>query len=273
MKLSRQTIATAGCLALFLLLGGARVAEAGIEVFPNPVAVAVGEESEVEVKCTGCDYPPTGFGVLIISIDDVNIASGFPQDGEEFIITSQPPTPIRSIFRNITGVSEGTTILRVKLFRAAETIPILEEEVTINVSPGSGCPVALLLDEDREQDDTLATLRLFRDDVMGQSATGRAYTRQFSRHAFEVSLILLGDPALFEEVRETLLATLPTIEAVVNGERAMLTAENQVALDAVLDALQANASLPLQRTIHELRSDLHNGKRLRALGIEVERGR
>ncbi|MCH7839169.1 MAG: hypothetical protein IID38_02890 [Planctomycetes bacterium] len=150
---------------------------------------------------------------------------------------------------------------------------MLEEEVTINVSPGSGCPVALLLDEDREQDDTLATLRLFRDDVMSQSATGRAYTRQFSRHAFEVSLILLGDPALFEEVRETLLATLPTIEAVVNGERAILTAQNQVALDAMLDGLQANASLPLQRAIHELRSDLHSGKRLRALGIEVKRGR
>ncbi|MCH7840609.1 MAG: hypothetical protein IID38_10300, partial [Planctomycetes bacterium] len=142
MNLSRQTFATAGCLALFLLLGGARVAEAGIEVFPNPVAVAVGEESEVEVKCTGCDYPPTGFGVLVISIDDVNIASGFPQDGEEFIINSQPPTPIRSIFRNITGVSEGTTILRVKLFREDETIPMLEEAVGTKVrnrySVGSG---------------------------------------------------------------------------------------------------------------------------------------
>lgn len=266
MNLSRHSIATAACLALLLLLGGARVAEAALlQITPRQVRVAVGSISGVVVTCTDCDFPPVG-GRIDMSIDNPSIASVTPV--EVFLFQNPSITAL-----NITGVGEGTTILRVKMFRAFETIPLLEAVVTIDVSPGFSCPVPLLLQEDRQQDDTLTTLRRFRDEVMSQSATGRAYTRQFSRHAFEVSLILLRNPALFEEVRETLLATLPTIEAVVNGEPAILTAQDQGALDAVLDGLQANASLPLQRAIHELRSDLHNGKRLRALGIEVERGR
>lgn len=266
MNLSRQTIATAGCLTLFLFLGGSRLAEAALlEITPRQVRVSVGSISGVVVSCTDCNFPPVG-GRIDMSIDNPSLASVAPV--EVFLFQNPSITAL-----NITGVGEGTTILRVKMFRSFETIPILEAVVTINVSPGFSCPVPLLLHEDREQDGTLLTLRRFRDEVMSQSATGRAYTRQFSRHAFEVGLILLGDPALFEEVRETLLATLPTIEAVVNGEPAILTAQDRVALDAVLAGLQANASLPLQRVIHELRSDLHSGKRLRALGIEVERGR
>lgn len=270
MNLSRQAIAIAGCLALFLFPGGARVAEAGeaiLRLYPGETReqarVWVGSTRRVTVECVRCDFPPVGGALIRMSIDNPSIASVDPLE----MYFDQDPLITRL---KITGVGEGTTILRVKLFDVLEFGPYLEEEVTIHVF---GCPVALLLDEDGEQDDTLVTHRRFRDEVMSRSATGRAYTRQFSRHAIEVGLILLSDPTLFEEVRETLLATLPTIEAVVNGEPAILTAQDQAALDAVLDGLQANASLPLQRAIHELRSDLHSGKRLRALGIEVERGR
>lgn len=266
MNLSRQTAATSACLALFLLFGGARLAEASIlQLTPGQVRVSVGGISGLVVTCTDCNFLPVG-GRIDMFIDNPSLATVSPV--EVFLFQNPAITAL-----NITGVGEGTTILRVRMFRGSETIPLLEAVATINVSPGFSCPIPLLLHEDREQDDTLATIRRFRDEVMGQSATGRAYTRQFSRHAFEVGLILLRDPTLFEEVRATLLATLPTIEAVVNGEPAILTAQDQLAIDAVLDGLQANASLPLQRTIHELRSDLHNGKRLRALGIEVERGR
>ncbi|MCH7839170.1 MAG: hypothetical protein IID38_02895 [Planctomycetes bacterium] len=110
MNLSRQTIATAACLVLFLFHSGARVAEAAIlQLTPGQVRVLVGSLSGVVVTCTDCDFPPVG-GRIDMSIDNPSIASVTPV--EVFLFQNPSITAL-----NITGVGEGTTILRVKLFR------------------------------------------------------------------------------------------------------------------------------------------------------------
>lgn len=133
-----------------------------------------------------------------------------------------------------------------------------------------GCPVSTAVRDVPERKAILGVLYRFRDEVMTKSPEGRRYIRLFYRHALEGSWLVLRTPALRAGVRNGLARILPTIQAVLNGQPATLTAEDLAAIEDLMEAFAAKAGPGLQQTIAQLRSDLQGGQLLSLFGIGVE---
>ena len=114
------------------------------------------------------------------------------------------------------------------------------------------------------------TLYRFRDEMMTQSAEGRRYIRLFSLHLREGTWLLLRYPDLRMKTRDIWKQLLPKIQAVTDGQPAVLTLEDLGAIEGLMDAFSAKANPQLRLAIAQLRSDLRRRDLLSRLGIGIK---
>jgi hypothetical protein len=123
----------------------------------------------------------------------------------------------------------------------------------------SSCPIETALRGSSEEAATLAALRRFRDDVMGQARTGKRLVRLFYGHAVEGTQLLARDRQLRVQTRAVLRRLLPTLRAVMAGRPAQPTPATVQAVEDLMGRLEAKASPTLQTTIRQLRVELRSG--------------
>jgi hypothetical protein len=221
----------------------------------------------IEVTCTECQSAQAGWG-LYARTDESNFASVEPA------FVPVPSTPFVTIF-NVFAHSAGGTILRIKLADSETGVAAAEATITVRVTSDidDDCIIDDVTRRERDRASTLSLYRRFRDEVLEGSSIGLAYAWAYYRHGPEVIDILRADPDLRAEVRAALRIYRPAVESILDGGTLRLTVEDIEYLTELLNRIGHQAGLELQRTIVDLRSDLQTGKRLRALGVRVERGR
>jgi beta propeller repeat protein len=77
---------------------------------------------------------------------------------------------------------------------------------------GGGCPLSVALEDDESQ---LDTIRIFRDNVLGQSSTGRELTRLYYQWGPVIADVMEKDEEFKEEIKEMIDDILPLIEGEV----------------------------------------------------------
>ena len=104
----------------------------------------------------------------------------------------------------------------------------------------------------------LDTFLDIRDELLGQTFTGRRYARLFDTHNAEIFSLLFGNAALRDEGLATLLLWQPSLQTMLDGQGDTVTisAAQVQAVDDFLTSLSAAASPGLQKVITEERAKL-----------------
>jgi hypothetical protein len=167
----------------------------------------------------------------------------------------------------LRGIAGGGTILQVQAFSPGAQTPFIEVFANVTVTE---CPISLALEGEPDDESSLAILHDFRDKVMRKSPQGRQYIRQFYRHAWEGSYLVLRYPELLEQTRAVIESLLPVIEAAVDGQPTTLTATEMANIEELLDAFAAKASPQLRKAIRRLQRDLKQEDFFSLFGIDAD---
>jgi hypothetical protein len=97
-----------------------------------------------------------------------------------------------------------------------------------------------------------------RDEILAQTPKGQRYIELFYTHDLEILVLLLTDPALWDEGEATLLLWEPNLRALVDGQgdAVRITAEQVQAVQDFLDHLSAAGSPELRQVITDERARL-----------------
>jgi hypothetical protein len=129
----------------------------------------------------------------------------------------------------------------------------------------SACPVSVALEPTPGQQAPLEVVRTFRDDVMATTPVGQFYVNLYYKHAAEGTQLLQDNPGLRNRARMVLDRLLPKLQAVMAGKPATITNTDRAAIEALLNAVAAQASPALQADLQAVREDLRQGTLLEAL--------
>jgi hypothetical protein len=139
-------------------------------------------------------------------------------------------------------------------------------------SSSGSCPTAVALAGHPEARNVRRALYAFRDRVLGESPSGRLYTKLFYRYSAELSRLLTTHEDLRWKTRLLLVRIAPALEAAASGRSAMLSAADLEEGDRLLDAIAARGSLSLKVAIWILGPRWMSRPSLRKLGFEVAGG-
>ncbi|MCP4623202.1 MAG: carboxypeptidase-like regulatory domain-containing protein, partial [bacterium] len=125
--------------------------------------------------------------------------------------------------------------------------------------PANRCPArdAAALD-----DDSLTTLRTFRDTVLKQSVIGRQLIAAYYRHGPEVNNILMQDTRLRNAVRTMFLEILPLVNKTLAGKQSELTLNQQEQTETIIKAISLNSTDSLKTILHEFLAHLIQRRQL-----------
>ena len=135
----------------------------------------------------------------------------------------------------------------------------------------SGCPFLFTLANHPEAQNVLRGLYGFRDDVLGNSMSGRLYTRLFYRFAAEVSGHLEKDADLREKTLDLVLRLAPSVEAASSVRRVPVSVEDLSEASRLLDSLAAKGSFSLKLAIWWIRLRLMDRAFVAGYGFDVVR--
>lgn len=125
--------------------------------------------------------------------------------------------------------------------------------------------VALQLNEE-----VLNLLRGFRDEVLVRSLDGERYINlYYSPHAIEALLILLFNPELRMCANRIVKESLPAIQSLLRGERALIDSEIIADIELFLEGFGEDASPGLKRTISIIKEDMATGDLFKSFGFSV----
>ena len=126
------------------------------------------------------------------------------------------------------------------------------------------CPMVLIFDGDEE---TINTLRRFRDRVLYKTSAGRASSDLYYRHAPELISIMLAQPDVREAARKVITDMLPAIEASLEGKAVTIDRAAGIVINNLFDRFAQEAKPELRETIQALQSEFNNGMLLKELGL------
>lgn len=132
------------------------------------------------------------------------------------------------------------------------------------------CPLPLALSDVPEQEAMLGVLYRLRNEVLAKSPAGQRYIALFSRHAWELSL-LMADPRLRDQTKATLSHLVPALQRRFMGEEVVFTVADLRALEGVLDLLGQKATVPLRRDLQSIKRLLRRGHLTTLVGIQLRR--
>lgn len=116
-------------------------------------------------------------------------------------------------------------------------------------------------------EETLNTVRRFRDAVMLRTTAGRAYSNLYYQHAHELISIMLTKPDIREEANKIMKDLLPVIEASLKGESMPIKSYTVHTINNLCDRIVMESSAELGEAIINMKIDLNSGTLLRELGI------
>jgi hypothetical protein len=117
----------------------------------------------------------------------------------------------------------------------------------------------------------LSSLRVFRDEVLSRTGTGRHYVDGIYANSVEIALLLLRERELSDALRLTIEQLLPAISRLNAGHAAALSPEQVAGLEALCRGFEAAAvSWNLKALAREARQDLRDEQALREIGFTVK---
>ncbi|MBI4589188.1 MAG: choice-of-anchor D domain-containing protein [Candidatus Rokubacteria bacterium] len=138
------------------------------------------------------------------------------------------------------------------------------------VNPAQGCPATAALEGSSRQAAKLTMLYAFRDKVLAATPAGQRYTQLFYKHGTEGVWLMVRHPELRARSRALLERFLPTLQAMLTGKKAVMTAADLAAMDALLEAFRAKASPQLQADLKGVQGELRQGTVLKEFGIGLQ---
>jgi hypothetical protein len=111
-----------------------------------------------------------------------------------------------------------------------------------------------------DHDDELKLLQQFRNDVLFKTPEGRQYIAWYYRHSFEVARIIMNNPAIREEMIQTLQAVLPDIALILQGNAVAMSPEAMRRIYLLCAAIESEASPQLIKDIESFKNDLDSGR-------------
>lgn len=113
-------------------------------------------------------------------------------------------------------------------------------------------------------------LQELRDEVLANSAAGQQLIDLFYRHAGELSLIMLEDPALRMDTFAMIERFTPDIERRLAGEKVSVSTADLRDLESVLRAFESQAQPTLRSDLEDLRAGLRKGSLTDLIGVGLE---
>jgi len=119
-------------------------------------------------------------------------------------------------------------------------------------------------------DEGVNLLRGFRDEVLVRSLDGERYINlYYSPHTIEVLLILLFNPELRMCANRIVKESLPAIQSLLRGERAVINAELIADIEFFLREFEKDTSPGLKRDISIIREDIATGYLFKSFGFSA----
>lgn len=126
------------------------------------------------------------------------------------------------------------------------------------------CPAQVVLEEPSP---SLDLLRRLRNNVLAKNELGRKYTNLYYTHAPELTKLIIAHEEIREEVLEVILAIIPDLTSLVEGEGVNLRSEVVEDVEDLFATLASHASPGLKRTLKMMKKDMKNRKILKKFGI------
>jgi hypothetical protein len=135
--------------------------------------------------------------------------------------------------------------------------------------PGLGnCPAIMALDSNSQQ---LSILRHFRDDILSKTDTGQQYVDLYYTYGQEISRLLDSDKALKIQVATVLVAALPFLNKLLDGNTDVELPEHLVhAAQDVAEGIGAKAGADLHIALDSVIADLQDDAALRQMGFKKQ---
>jgi len=111
-------------------------------------------------------------------------------------------------------------------------------------------------------------LRQFRDTVLRKTPKGRDYVQLFYKHSFQITTILYRNPELFSRGKSVMNSMLPDIKISVDGGAININQAQKLEILSLLDAINAEASPALKKSIAQVKKDLRQKNIFRRLGMK-----
>jgi len=141
---------------------------------------------------------------------------------------------------------------------------------TWSFSTGSESPPCLASVALQLNDEGVNLLRGFRDEVLVRSLDGERYVNlYYSPHAIEALLILLFKPELRMCAHRIVKESLPAVQSLLRGERALINAEIIADIELFLREFEKDTSPGLKRDISIIRDDIATGDLFKSFGFSV----
>ena len=101
---------------------------------------------------------------------------------------------------------------------------------------------------------TLTTLRSFRDNVLSANKTGKMYVRSMYSNSPEIARLMIQHPALTLQVRHIIHELLPGIQNLLEDNSMILTEQQLVSIELLLDEFESKAGPDLKLLIETIRA-------------------
>ncbi len=223
-----------------------------------------------------------GYGPNIVHIESNGVLDWFFQTGGK--VDSSPALDVSSI--NYTGSMDGfvyaltgtgNLVWQYETYSSISfSSPAIGPGGTIYVGAkngwlyaigGSLCPVELLM---QGRDDSLGSLRTFRDRLLSRSFRGQLFIAGYYMLSDEIIYIFNNNPDLQHKALEIAECVLSRLSSLENGLDVTLPESFMLNADTLLDSLDHHGSMFMKYFVKLARYELENKTWLKSLGIVLQ---